>query len=557
MQMNRLIMVFTIIFFSIGLLNNAFCRTDESFIKVNQLGYLQKDVKSAIISSNSDLNGKKFLVRDLHDKKNVFTGEIGPTVPGVNQQSSFLFNHIVDFSVIEARGSYRVELEDKTSSYAFEIRDDVYRGIIDNLLVFLRAQRCGNTKPELHKPCHLYDATNIDLDLTGGWHDAGDFLKFTRSESYTTYTLLLSYEINKEKYLKYFSDLNNNGIADVLDEARIGLNYLVKVYPDEMTFVSTVGDFKADHSQGVRMPEDDKLFKTNRPALIRFQRYELGQYAFTMALASKIFRDIPLYSNDADIYLILAKRAYDKAKGVETGEYDKLCLAATELYNATQEEDYLSEAKRFNDQLSTSDMGNWFDNTNLAHARLGSFYTKAAEKLRRSVSLFHKSSNTHLFGYDVKYIWSGLYVAISSATAGWFYKSLTNDDSHDALIRRIRDYLLGVNPWGICFISGLGTQYPQNIHNNVAVYLNKNGILKNGAITGAIPGGPLSRNKWEAKWSNLVPKGGDIYAKFQPPDCVYYDYFKAFPTNEPCIYGSSEAILFFSFYLRYLSDSTR
>jgi len=552
--MNRLILVLIIIFFSTGLFNNAFCSTKKSFIRVNQLGFLEKDVKSAIVNSNSNLNGKEFFVRDLHENKIVFTSKIGPTVHGVNQQSSFLFNHIIDFSAIEARGSYRVELEDKTSSYTFEIRNDVYRRIIDSLLHFLRAQRCGNTKPELHKPCHLYDATNINLDLTGGWHDAGDFLKFTRSESYTTYTLLLSYEINKENYSKLFSDLDHNGTADVLDEAKIGLDYLVKVYPDENTFVYIVGDFGADHSQGVRMPEDDKLSKTNRPALVGFRRNELGQYAFTMALASAIFKDILQYRNESVRYLKLAKRAYSKAKSIGTGGYDKLCLAATELYRATREAKYLAEAKKFNDRLSSSNWGNWSDNTNLAHARLGSFYKKAADKLRRSVSLFHKSSNIHLFGYDVKYMWSGLYVAISSATSSWFYKSLTNDDAYDDLRRRIRDYLLGVNPWGISFISGLGTQYPQNIHNSVAMYLSRVGKLKRGTITGAIPGGPINRKKWGKKWRDLVPKSEDIYARFQPPDCVYYDHFKAYPTNEACIYGSSEAILFFSFYLRYLSD---
>ena len=92
---------------------------------------------------------------------------------------------------------------------------------------------------------------------------------------------------------------------------------------------------------------------------------------------------------------------------------------------------------------------------------------------------------------------------------------------------------------------------------NLPTYLKRKGTIKNGAITGAIPGGPINRKKWETKWRHLVAKCGDIYAKFQPPDCVYYDHLKAYPTNEPCIYGSSEAILFFSFYLRYLTDLIR
>ena len=84
------------------------------------------------------------------------------------------------------------------------------------------------------------------------------------------------------------------------------------------------------------------------------------------------------------------------------------------------------------------------------------------------------------------------------------------------------------------------------------VSLKRSDLLKNAAVTGAIPGGPLKRTEWNAKWRHLVPESEDIYAKFQTSDAVYYDHVKAYPTNEPCIYGSSEAILFFSFYLRYL-----
>ena len=96
---------------------------------------------------------------------------------------------------------------------------------------------------------------------------------------------------------------------------------------------------------------------------------------------------------------------------------------------------------------------------------------------------------------------------------------------------------------------------PKNIHNRVAIYLKKAGVLKNGTITGAIPGGPLEAKEWEAKWKHLFPKDEDIYAEFQTSECVYYDHSKAYPTNEPCIYGSSEAILFFSFYIRYFFNT--
>ena len=241
--MKRLTYIFTII-----LINIFFGPADASFVRINQVGYLEKDTKNAVVGSSKNLQGQSFFVKHLNKNKIVLSDDIGPAVPGMGRQSPFLFNHIIDFSPIETGGSYCIELEDKTVSPVFKIQNNVYADIMDSLLYFLRVARCGDIDPELHKPCHLHDATNTDLNLTGGWHDAGDFLKFTRSVSYVTYTLLLSYEINKD-YLELFSDLNNNSLADVLDEAKIGLAYLTKIYPDDKTFVLRVGDFK-DHLQG-------------------------------------------------------------------------------------------------------------------------------------------------------------------------------------------------------------------------------------------------------------------------------------------------------------------
>jgi len=552
--MKRLTLILSLLFFTAVYTDYSHGGDQKSVIRVNQLGFLEKDVKRAIISSNSRLDGNKFFIKDLQKNTVVFDGKIGPVVAGVERQSSFGFNYVLEFTALETVGSYRIELEDKTISPSFKINNNVYAKVIDGLLYFLRVARCGNTSAELHKPCHLFDATNSELDLTGGWHDAGDYLKFTRSIAYVTYTLLLSYDVSKPNVSQYFSDLDQDGIADVLEEAKIGLDYLINVYPDPETFVYIVGD-RADHLQGVRMPEDDKLAKTKRPAWFGFRRNVLSQYAFAMALASTVFEEIPQYSKNAKQYLSLAKRAYSKAQSVEKEHYDKLCLAATELYRATQDTKYLSEAKAFNDKLSVGHWGNWADNTLLAHARLGEFYAPAAKKLRDSVAIFYNLSNKHLFGYNTAYTFSGLYAAITTGSAGWFYELLSNDDSYADLPTRIRDYLLGTNPWGICFISGFGTNYPKNIHNRLAQSLKKAGVLENGTIKGAIPGGPVKPAEWEKRWNDLVPEGEDINVELHPPEAVYFDHFRAYPTNEASIYGPSEAILFFSFYLRYLSDT--
>jgi hypothetical protein len=534
----------------------SFASDAKVYIRINQLGYLEEDPKIAIVGALINIEKNQFFIRNLKTQQIVFNGRVLSSVSGVRTDTPFPYNYLIDFSTIKEPGTYRIELQNGIHSYSFKIGNEVYNKVIDTLLLFMRVARCGNNSPLLHKPCHLNDATNVEIDLTGGWHDAGDFLKFTHSEAYTTYTLLLSYAINKENYADRFSDLDRNGMVDVLDEAQIGLDYLTKVFPNENVFVYQVGDFDEDHDQGFRMPEDDKLAYKNRPALIGFHRNELCQYSFAMSLGSAIFRHIPGYSQAAEQYLQLAQKAYSKAKSVGEKNIDKLCLAAIELYRTTGEETYLKQAKMFNDQLFESDWGNWSDNTNLAHARLAPFYPNALEKLKTSVVKFHRRSLEDLFGYNVAYVWAGLYVAISSASTEWFYRTIANDDTYSLLASRIKDYLLGVNPWGISFISGLGTVYPKNTHTNVGVALKNTTTKKNATILGAIPGGPVDPLRWKARCNYCrVPIEEDIFARFHTSEAVYHDHIADYVTNEPIIHGSSEGILFFSFYLKYLSET--
>jgi endoglucanase len=520
-----------------------------SYIRLNQVGYLNDDIKKAVLGSGRDLKGRKFFIKNLLDGRISYSDEVGSSKSGISGDTPFQFNYLLNFSDVRDSGSYRMELEDGTKSPRFEINSYFYKSIIAKLLYFLKVARCGDTKPELHKACHIHDATNVDLDLTGGWHDAGDFLKFTHQIAYTSYLLLLSYEINKAGSKEYFGDYDENGIPDILDEAQIGIDYLVKCYADESRFVYMVGDFNGDHSQATRRPEDDILASTQRPAIFKFDRDALCKYAYTMALASTIFKDIPGNKSKALNYLALAKRAYDKARSMRSENYDKLCLAATELYMATKEKTYLSEAKYFNEKAAVSYWGGWANNTNLANARIAPYYPESIAKLKESVEHFYSVSQKNIFGFSVPYAWGSLYTAISSGTAGLFYNLLTGDDSFDDLPRHIKDYTLGVNPWGVCFISGLGTVYPKNIHNNLAVMLKREGKLENATIAGAVAEGPYDRKEWEKNWSKRIPPKDDIFSAFQTSEFVYHDHVADYATNEPTIYGAAEAILFFSFYV--------
>jgi endoglucanase len=185
----------------------------------------------------------------------------------------------------------------------------------------------------------------------------------------------------------------------------------------------------------------------------------------------------------------------------------------------------------------------------LAHARIAAFYPQSIVKLKESVAHFCAASRKNIFGFSVPYAWGSLYSALSSGSAGLLYGLLSGDDSYSDLPRNIKDYTLGVNPWGVCFISGLGAVYPQNIHNNLAVMLKREGRAKEATITGAVAEGPYDRKEWEKEWSGRVAPQDDIFSEFQTSEFVYHDHVADYATNEPTIYGAAEAVLFFSFYL--------
>lgn len=125
----------------------------------------------------------------------------------------------------------------------------------------------------------------LQFDLTGGWHDAGDYIKFLYTTAFTTYILLFSYEFDPNKFS---FDLNNDSVPDVLQEARVGIDFLLRNYFSEDAFITQVQDDR-DHKLGWRMPENHTL-TINRLALVKMNKSQIRIYSAALAIASRIWR---------------------------------------------------------------------------------------------------------------------------------------------------------------------------------------------------------------------------------------------------------------------------
>lgn len=97
-----------------------------------------------------------------------------------------------DFGDLAARGGYQVTVGD-ARSFPFLIYRDAWKRLFRLLLEWYRIAACGEAVPGYHEACHLDDCRLADsgrqVDLVGGWHDAGDLRKWTSTMSFVSLAL--------------------------------------------------------------------------------------------------------------------------------------------------------------------------------------------------------------------------------------------------------------------------------------------------------------------------------------------------------------------------------
>jgi len=245
---------------------SAFLRAQSGdiWIRVNQLGYNTNQPKVAVLGSKSLITINKFEIVDNSSGKVVFSGSPGRSF---GAYGPFKDTYRLNFSSFTKNGRYLVRVG-KTESPQFTISNDVYDSAADFCLRYMRQQRSG-FNPFLRDSCHTYDGYTLfapvpdstHIDVVGGWHDATDYLQYSTTSANATYHLLAAYR----DFPKVFSDTKNasglagsNNIADVMDEAKWGLDWLLKMHPKPGWLFNQLADDR-DHS-GMRLPKLDSAY---------------------------------------------------------------------------------------------------------------------------------------------------------------------------------------------------------------------------------------------------------------------------------------------------------
>jgi endoglucanase len=165
-----------------------------------------------------------------------------------------------DFSSVTTPGTYYVLDETlNVQSDTFSIADGVYAGVLQQATRMLYYQRDGIAKDAAYAgtswsdgmehpqnaTCGLYDDASTPKDLHGGWDDASDENKYSLFAATTAISLLRAYAENPGA----FGDAtgipeSGNGVPDVLDEAKWGIDWLLRMQNGDgsvLTIVTNAG----------------------------------------------------------------------------------------------------------------------------------------------------------------------------------------------------------------------------------------------------------------------------------------------------------------------------
>jgi hypothetical protein len=585
-----------------------------SVIRVNQVGYLPDAPKVAVVCSLVPARVTSFLVRDSQGRTVIgpdsasSTGSFGPCAS----------THRLDFTAVRAKGRYVVVATVRDSgatqsstvtSRPVRIGRDVYAGGADTLLYYMRQQRSG-WNPLFKDSVHKYDGNLVDdsgrvvkfVPVSGGWADASDYLQYVTTSATATFMLLEAYRDHPKAFGDAFDARGlpgANGVPDVLDEARHGLAWLARMFPNDTEMYNQLGDDR-DHTYFDLIVNDSADYGwgkgreravyacTGRPQGL-FQNKNrstgyastAGKYASAFALAARIF------GRDTEFAAMLRHKALgaftlgEDHPGVcqtapavspyfyeEENWTDDMELGATQLYALTNETRFLAAAVRYaRAEPVTPWMGadtarhyEWFPWHNNGHRELGLTARRLATASRyatvRRDAAAWRDMITRFYGtgidkviaranngfrVGIPFIWCSNNLMTSFATQALYYRELTGDARYREYEQAAIDWLFGVNPWGVSMVigypgDGITARDPHSVH------ASRLGVA---VLLGGLLDGPVYRSIYgNLKGIRLINE--DEYAPFNTGFIVYHDDLGDYSTNEPIMDGTASLVYLLS-----------
>jgi endoglucanase len=377
-----------------------------------------------------------------------------------------------------------------------------YKDALTKSLIFLEAQRSGklppNTRLSWRGDSALDDGKDENVDLVGGYYDAGDNVKYGLPMAFTVTTLAWA-------AIAYKSELQANGETENVHSAiRWGTDYFIKASSRKKRLYVQVGDPVQDHQCWIR-PENMKTPRTvlkideNTPGTVI-----AAETAAAMAASSIVFREKDrVYSrrllNKAKLLFELARTHKGSFDGEcpfycsYSGYNDELLWAATWLFLATKRPVYLKYIQEESISASVSEFS-W----DLKYAGAQILLTELFLQGEKGLETFKKQADSFICsvlpdspyhqiyispgglihlrdGANTQYVTgTALLLSVYGDTLAKYNEKVTcGDKQFDsarlmAFAKQQMDYLLGENPKGRSYMVGFGPNPPVQAHHRGA-----------------------------------------------------------------------------------------
>lgn len=527
-------------------------------IRINQAGYLPGAVKTAVIA---DLDVDSFtVVRSPHGGV-VYEGTLSAPVENA---SSGEVNRIADFSALNMVGNYQIVTSDGTVSFEFPVSRKAYDRLLQETMKMLYLQRCGAELDEehagiyAHPVCHSETAvvygTDQRIDVSGGWHDAGDYGRYVVSGAKAAADLLLSYEMNPAPVDGVGIPESGDGVDDRLQEARYELDWMLKMQAENGGVYHKV---TGRNFPGFVKPQDE----TDELVLAPVSVTATADFAGVLALGARVFAESGSDELAAlsGTYTAAAERAwgyleehrndpgFTNPADIVTGEYpdgksgDERFWAAAELARTTGKEVYRNAAEEMlrsgevTAELGWVEMGGYglyalLTDPGLTESDAGYAAAKAllGDRVRQISSVI--GANPYGINRIDQFEWGSNMGIANDGVILMMGAAVFGDETLRAEAARQLDYLLGENATGYSFVTGVGAVSPVHPHHRPSTAFGA-------PVPGMLVGGPDS--------SLEDPYAANVLAGCSPAKC-YADSDQSYSTNEVCVYWNSPLILLIS-----------
>ncbi|AUD01838.1 glycoside hydrolase family 9 protein [Spirosoma pollinicola] len=543
-------------------------------VLTNQVGYEGSKAKRAVIMAEQHVSIPTFQLINTSTANVVYSGK--PVFSGpVNKWKNWLF-WTIDFSDYTTEGTYQVQVMAQgkpVSSYPFSISKNVLEQFtLSDVVYYFKGQRSSGLLDKADHKLILAGRPSDTLDVHGGWYDAtGDYGKHLSHLTFTSYFNPQQISLTAWSLLKTHAQLTKRTGTDfrqytrrLLDEAMYGADYLVRVQAKDGSFYRSVkapGPGKLakdrviqaeDKAYRIKQTKDQTLASATDET--NWRNYQVsyrsggGLAIASLAMASTYAGELSGDFSPADYrkaaedaFAFLEKENVTMTNDGKENIVDDYCAlsAATELYKATQKNNYrqaadkraqqllnrLSSWKNYKDYWRADEQDRPFfhpSDAGLPLISLVYYYPLATSDMQQKIkqviklSIQHELSITHEvknpFGYSRQLVqdtvgnrrstfffphgseaspwWQGENARIASmATAARLAATLFEDDKLlrtqlEGFAMDQLNWILGMNPYDACMLQGAGHNNPTYGFFGTFEYTNAPGGIVNGITSG-------------------------------------------------------------------------